>query len=360
MLSAWYKDAIPTGKNETDGAIHAAPPSHWISAMQERKKQIGFSSETDFQLFARHQPKFAAHGVATFPCSTSEKKPLVTNYFQMGVRASTALTRRFANADAMGFATGRRNGITVLDVDVPDQRVLDDAVARHGEPRIVVRTASGKFHAYYRHNGEPRKVRPWPERPIDLLGERSVVMAPPSRFGSGRYDIIHGTLDDLDRLTTMHGLDDLAPSPETEQQGAAADDPPIRQGQRNNWLWRECMRQARQCENLGALLDFARTRNQNCTPPLGETEIMTIAASAWTKTTEGRNRFGQHGAWIPVEVAASMMVHPDALALLVVLRANEGPWIQFMIPNTMAGKFGWTVKRLQKARLMLITPATSD
>src|SRR5437867_2476257 len=31
---------------------------------------------------------------------------------------------------------------------------------------------------------------------------------------------------------------------------------------RNDWLWRECMRHARSCDNLDALLDFARTCNQ--------------------------------------------------------------------------------------------------
>ena len=40
-----------------------------------------------------------------------------------------------------------RPNITVLDVDVADQKVLDEASGRHGDTPILVRTASGKFHA---------------------------------------------------------------------------------------------------------------------------------------------------------------------------------------------------------------------
>ena len=75
-----------------------------------------------------------------------------------------------------------------------------------------MRTASGKFHAWYRSNGERRQIRPWPGREIDLLGEGGFVLAPPSSFGSGRYEVIHGALEDLGRLTTMAGLDCLQAS----------------------------------------------------------------------------------------------------------------------------------------------------
>src|SRR5690242_6519884 len=101
-------------------------------------------------LFSQFQPLYAEHGITAFPCSTAQKKPLVGNYLKMGIPASNALARKFPDANALGLATGRRNKITVLDVDVRDERVLENAIALHGEPRIIVRTASGKFHGYYR------------------------------------------------------------------------------------------------------------------------------------------------------------------------------------------------------------------
>jgi hypothetical protein len=85
-----------------------------------------------------------------------------------------------------------------------------------------------------------------------------------------------------------------------------------------------------------------------------EKEIMTIAQSAWNYTQQGQNRFGQHGAWISVGDAATMMAHPDALALLVYLKANEGPWARFMILNSLAERFDWNLRRLQNARQLLI------
>src|SRR5437868_1132077 len=153
-------------------------------------------------LFAQFQPVYAEHGFSTFPCSTDAKQPMVRNYLNIGVGGSAQLANKFTDTNAIGIVTGRRNRLTVLDVDTTDQRVLDDALARHGEARMVVRTASGKFHAYYRHNGERRRIRPWPEHPIDVLGERGFVMAAPSLFGSSRYEIIHGRLDDLQTLST--------------------------------------------------------------------------------------------------------------------------------------------------------------
>jgi hypothetical protein len=34
----------------------------------------------------------------------------------------------------------------VLDIDTTDERVLADAIYRHGATPIIIRTASGKFH----------------------------------------------------------------------------------------------------------------------------------------------------------------------------------------------------------------------
>src|SRR6516162_1135797 len=160
-------------------------------------------------LYSQFQPLYADLGVTVFPCATSgTKKPLVGNYLKMGTRAAAELAKKFTDANAIGFAAGARNRITVLDVDIPDRRVLNDAVARHGEPRLIVETASGKYHGYYRHNRERRSIRAWgDELPIDLLGG-GLIMAPPSLFNDGQYPIIHGTLDDIRNLTPLRGLED--------------------------------------------------------------------------------------------------------------------------------------------------------
>ena len=129
--------------------------------------------------FARAQSDYAAHGIATFPVGPN-KRPAIRGYNKIGLKGSAELARKFVNADAIGFMCGERTGITVLDVDTNDENVLADAIGRHGQTPIVIRTASGKFHAYYKHAGEHRQIRPWPGLAIDLLGTGGFVVAPPA------------------------------------------------------------------------------------------------------------------------------------------------------------------------------------
>jgi hypothetical protein len=132
---------------------------------------------------------------------------LVKNPQKFGRNASAAISGRYQDASAFGYYCGGRNGITVLDVDTPDESVLADAMNRHGQTPVVVRTGSGKFHALYRFNNERRAIRAWDDLPIDLLGA-GLAIAPPSRVAKGEYQIIQGHLDDLDRLPIMRELED--------------------------------------------------------------------------------------------------------------------------------------------------------
>jgi Bifunctional DNA primase/polymerase, N-terminal len=107
--------------------------------------------------------------------------------FEDGTRG---LVIKFPDAPAIGFATKRRNGVTILDIDTPDEKVLADALNRHGRTPLIARTGSGKFRAYYRHNGERRRIRPWRGLAIDLLGTGGFVVAPPSEVAKGSYSFI--------------------------------------------------------------------------------------------------------------------------------------------------------------------------
>jgi hypothetical protein len=214
-------------------------------------------------LFSRWQPQYAAHNIATFPVPITEeaKRPAVTNYGKVGLPGSAELAskRQFEDANAFGFMTGPRSKITVLDVDTTDETILANALDQHGQSPLVVRSGSGKFHAYYRHNGERRKIRPWRGLAIDLLGTGGFVVAPPSEVAKGSYSFIQGTLDDLDQLPALRNLD--LPQP---KQPSAID------GERNNKLWHHCMGAARHVENFDELLDVARTFNDDCLPPLDD------------------------------------------------------------------------------------------
>jgi Bifunctional DNA primase/polymerase, N-terminal/Primase C terminal 1 (PriCT-1) len=291
--------------------------------------------------FSRAQPLYAEHGIATFPVRIvgEDKRPGVKHYKKVGLPGSAQLAMRFENDNAFGFMVGGRTRLTILDVDAPDEGVLARALERHGATPLIVRTASGKFHAYYRHNREHRLIRPWPDRPIDLLGGGFVV-APPSTTEKGSYQIIEGSLDDLDRLPVLRNLD-------LPKAGA-------KQGARNKSLFEHCMRNAHHVDDFDSLLDVGRTFNDNCEPQMEETEVMSVVQSAWRITERGDNRFGKHGAWFPLDEVTRMIDNQDGFVLLAFLRANQGPDTTFMCANGLAETFGWTRKRLAEARRSLI------
>ena len=127
------------------------------------------------------QPVYAEHGIATFPVG-ADKKPAITHYQRLGLRGSGQLVARHAHAIGLGFMSNARNRIAVLDYDDTDERGFADALNRHGDTPIKVRTASGKYHAYYRHNGERRLIRGLDASPIDVLGSGGFAVAPPSEI----------------------------------------------------------------------------------------------------------------------------------------------------------------------------------
>jgi len=299
-------------------------------------------------IFPVWQPRYAEHGIATFPV-TDNKTPATKGYLRTGLRGSGQLAAKFQNVDALGFACGPRNKLTLLDVDTTDERVLADALDRHGSTPLIARTASGKWHAYYRHNSERRQIRPNRNLPIDILGGGFAV-APPSLVTKGAYSFIQGSLDDLDRLPVMRDVE------RQSRDFAATDAPgePVLDGDRNEKLFRWCLRQARHCDDFNALLDVARTCNDSFLPPLEDQEVMRVATSAWSYEERGLNRCGQHGFWSPQQQVIEFLGDADAFYLLAFLRAHNGPWSHFMCTNRLAEKFDWDRRRLAAARTRLI------
>lgn len=307
---------------------------------------------TSSGIFAQWQPIYAQRGIATFPC-TETRAPAVRNYHRFGLPASAALTSRFSAASALGFMCGKRSGITPLDIDCKDERVLADALDRHGKTPVVVRSGSGNFQAWYKYNGERRQIRPRPELPIDILGGGFVV-APPSHVEKGKYQFMHGSLDDLDRLPVLQNLN-LAQTPIFGDSSAELADKREGDG-RNSALFRLLGRAAQQVDDRDQLLDYARTKNEQCVEPMEDTEVVKIVNSVWKMQTEDRNRFGQHGGYAALGLVKQLApTNPDALALYIVLKAHNGPHSTFPIANAMADTaIGLGRYRLVHARRLLL------
>ena len=301
-------------------------------------------------VFAHWQPRYAEHGIATFP--VTDKRPAVSRYLRMGLRASRQLVSKFGDADALGLACGSYSRITVVDVDTPDERVFRDALDRFGPTPFLVRSGSGNHQAWYRHNGERRSIRPDPVAPIDILGGGYVV-APPSRTTRGRYEIITGSLADLASLPTIRSPVDCA------KVQSAPEGRKVARGERNEQLWRKCMCHAPRCEEFDDLMRFAAEVNlTQLEAPLPDEEVARVAASAWKKECAGENFFaGRRGiAFSHEDFDAALEAHPDAFVLWAMLKRRH--WgREFCCANAMAASMppkGWTIPRFARARNMLL------
>ena len=289
-------------------------------------------------LFRRFQPRYAAFRIATFPVDAVRKRPCVRGYLKIGSTISAQLAFKFPDADALGFVCGTRSRIVVLDVDTADETLLADALARHGPTPFVVRTASGKFHAYYRHAGEARRIRPLPALPIDILGG-GFVIAPPSKSPRGQYQIVEGTLDDLDRLPSMRAAPAAAPTPD-----------PVPEGRRNVSLYRACRRAAEQCHDENALVAFAIAWNrENCIPSDQHGTVIRTAASAWKRELAARSCTAQADL-----VTALARQGEHILALYAVLRAHNRIGNTFNVADGLGVAIGWNHKRFVRARRRLV------
>ncbi len=322
-------------------------------------------------VFAENQPVYAEHGIATFPLNDN-KRPAVKGWNKIGQRASREFAAKFTDANALGFVTNERNGLTVLDIDSTDEKVLANALARQGETPMIVRTASGKAHAYYRHNGERRRIRPWDGLPIDVLGAGGLVVAPPTLVTKGEYHFIQGSLDDIDRLPVMRGLDPdfyIGRKPAqthlvvpddfiANDNEPAPQESPIPEGTRNDALWRFCMAHASAHRfgtgntiGRGALIEAARQCNADCVPPLPDPEVIEIASGAWGYEARGSNWFGT-GRRVVASHDEMDRLSPDAFYLLTRLRRHH--WGRnFLVANAMADTLGWSRKRFAAARAEL-------
>jgi hypothetical protein len=145
--------------------------------------------------------------------------------------------------------------------------------------------------------------------------------------------VIHGALEDLGRLTTMAGLDCLQASVRPGGRELT------KHGQRNKELWRHCMKQAHHCDHFDDLVDVALTYNSmQMDPPLEDTEVIKIAASAWGYTARGENLFGLGGSVVisHADIDGLMTECPDAFILENLLRRHH--WGRdFVITNATRG-----------------------
>jgi hypothetical protein len=317
--------------------------------------------------FSQWQRRYALLRIPTFPVDMSltpdgkpAKKPMVTRYATVGLPASAALAIKRSAANGIGF-TADRARVTVLDVDTTDPSVLAQLQDRFGESRLVVQTATGKYHAYYQNDGEDRRIRPDPTLPFDILGA-GLVIAPGSVCDIGEYRIIKGELEDLGRLTPMN--ERAAPYRSAGQpQPANENSRRLRAGQgRNDALFNYSMEQASYCDDVTALYDVARSyADREFEDLMTDAEVLRVATSAWGYESHGTNWKGRKEKVVAFDSAhmrSLIEADPDAWVLFSLLKdLYSGTTKPFIIANGLARQ-PWagnlSLRRLQKARKVLL------
>lgn len=314
--------------------------------------------------FSEWQPQYAARGISTFPVVVDEsrKKPAVKGYLKIGLPTSGQLVMKFPSHDALGIAC-KKNRLTVLDVDTTDERELADGLSRHGMTPFVVRSGSGHFQAWYRNNGENRRIRPDPKRPVDILGDGYVV-APPSMGSRGRYQIIQGHMDDLDRLPKMINVDPISHSvsEQPDPLGSVAPEGKssagLKAGEgRNNSLFRRVMRQAHHASSQEELIQMAIHANQQFADPLPSDEVLSVSKSAWKYKQAGRLMVtgGEATAVVFQSDVDHLWDQPNAMTLLIRLRLAHGyrNGGSFPLSNAFAESMDMSVPTFRAAREVL-------
>jgi hypothetical protein len=313
--------------------------------------------------FAIWQPQYAAHRVVTFPVDIGRKKPAVSNFMEMGPKASLQLAMKFPGAASFGFVSGKKNRLTIVDIDSTDEAVLRESERLFGSSPVIWRTGSGHFAAAYRYHGERRLIRAFGKSgpPIDLLGEKGFVVAPGSAGARRPYEFIRGGLADFDRLPHARIPKEIANTNTPLSRDRTSPSERIPEGQRENELFIFCRRIVWHCDNLDALLDAARTwaadHLDNSHPPfVTDNDIVSTCESVW-RYRGGRKRMMGSNIFIEPEKFKLLHQHPYALALCGFLAATQGFDANFMVADGMRellGPDGWPLRAIPAARKQLL------
>lgn len=143
--------------------------------------------------------KYISKGLSVFPVQLSqngdkvEKKPVVewTDYQRrFATEEEINIWCNLLEFNALGMATGKISGITVLDIDDPSITEYDSDVK--------VGTISGGFHLWYKYKPGVRNSVRVGDKLMDVRGDGGFVVVPPSALPDKKYTWIKF---DFDKLT---------------------------------------------------------------------------------------------------------------------------------------------------------------
>jgi len=356
-------------------------------------KATGASTETNRSVkatglnFAQAAPLLSQAGLIVLP--VRNKRPCVKGFNKwkkQNPRTIRELGERFADADTTILT--RASGLAVVDYDDDEPSLITLGVQECGESRCWIGTRRG-FHCYYKN---PKRCLGGTASGFDIDlkagGPSDYVVAPvrqPYKLAKGpnslkRFIALLNRAPPISMIGVkrLFGPVTLAVygcSSGTRQPAPYSTAGPIKQGARNSTLWRLAMDKARQVSaefgfaeaGWNALMDFVKSVNdQQCSPPLGECEIASIARSAWGYEKSGRNvivdypKAGgdaclRHPICLRPELVGKLLVDPYAFHLLAWLRSVHGNRGMFPLSREGLKKMlGWTEYHVRHAKKKLV------
>lgn len=303
-------------------------------------------------------------GLAPIPTGGEDgKKPLVARFTKWsrhpGLNAIRKWIVKYPGAN-VGVVTGPLSDICVVDIDSAVPTLLQQIVERCGDTPLKTHTPRGGYHLWYRYNGEASADLA-PHIPVQVKAAGGFVVVPPSvrpkGFYAGRsYEFIEGTLADLTRLPALKpgSIDRVAETAINPTRLRA-----IKEGRRNNSLFRHLIARAPHCDDREALLDVGMTFGQlDCDPNLPIAEIVKTVNGVWRMYEEGRLWAKCAEPRVVVPRTAINALSGDALKFYLKLQLSHFDRPQFALaPKAMAERQvvpGWSHQKYRAVREELL------
>jgi hypothetical protein len=284
--------------------------------------------------FATVAAELTRRGLAPIPLGGADGKvPLVkwgTLKFRYSQITIKKLTIKFPDAN-VGIICGL-SGVTIVDIDAPE--LVAALVERFGETPLMTNTPSGGVHLWYKSTGEKNQnLRETENLAVDIRGIGGQVVVPPSIRVSGP------NAGRTYVFTAGASWDDLCCLPKIRP-GALPNTTPtalraVKEGRRNNTLFKSLLHQVKHCDDFETLLDVAQSISADFDPPLSNAEVQKIALSVWNLEGAGKNWVGtEQKLYVSVSELDALEAQRGAaigLQLFLKLRRLHGDRAQFAV-----------------------------
>ena len=225
-------------------------------------------------------------GLNVIPCKPKDKRPSI-NWKQY---QNDSYTGDISNEQNIAIICGKiSNSLIVIDIDNPDETLLDKISPNILDETLVVKTGSGGHHIYLRCYETPKtsRLNNADKVHIDIQSDGTYVIAPPSIHPNGnQYEVISKTseikqLTREDLATILHNIKDLGFKMENQKTAHDIAVGGIEKGNRNSSAFKyACLLLGEKRLDQDTAWYEMQQWNHGNSPPLDESELKVVFNSA--------------------------------------------------------------------------------